>query len=475
MFIPGTMPIITFTITYTVRTYDPNLKNSYTEVKQKIKKNLYITEKVELNKQYNILMHLGLTSVKFTATVSDWDITDAIGTTTDPGAGQSPVTVYEDEVEHVYLPINVGEPTSVAATLAVPTSGTPDAALATNVFTAGSKATAVGQVTAMGATFPGESLAKDVQLSHVVVDAVDENGNLVDWVTYDGATNTFSVKENTSVDDRTATIRVIYDNVADESYSVTQKGMAVQSAELKIYPDASYGTAITVTSNETAAQPSASTKYYTRIEGNKQHVNNAGTPDGANVAYTTTTGYTLTPGTYTTVSGSTVTTKQNNSISSSTYIGEVRTETIGVGVDGGTYDGVAVEAVKFEQNAPELASIALTIGGNTTPQTYSASTTATGTIAVVASFKDSNSKSAGSVTVPNSALVSGATANKYGVIATAAISNGLGTFAYAAGGGNATFVKNTGTNTLSGTIKVQYGDGGTPVTSNIVTINQTAP
>jgi hypothetical protein len=55
-------------------------------------------------------MHLGLTSLKFTATVSDWEATSATGTTVDPGDGTSPVTTYDgEELEHVYLPINVAE------------------------------------------------------------------------------------------------------------------------------------------------------------------------------------------------------------------------------------------------------------------------------------------------------------------------------------------------------------------------------
>ena len=108
VFIPGTKPIIKITVDYTVRTYDAKLAKKYSEVRQKITKNLYILDNIQLNKQYNILIHLGLTSVKFTATVSDWEVTNATGTTTDPGDGTSPVTTYDgEELEHIYLPINV--------------------------------------------------------------------------------------------------------------------------------------------------------------------------------------------------------------------------------------------------------------------------------------------------------------------------------------------------------------------------------
>jgi len=111
VFLPGTFPIITITVDYTVRTYDAKLANNYTEVRQRITKRLYILEEIVLNKQYNILMHLGLTSVKFDATVDDWDDTTATPSTpTTPVPGGSSVTTYDgDEVEHVYLPINVSD------------------------------------------------------------------------------------------------------------------------------------------------------------------------------------------------------------------------------------------------------------------------------------------------------------------------------------------------------------------------------
>ena len=112
MFIPGTYPILTVSITYTVRTYDAGLADNYSEVTQKITKRLYILDEIELNKQYNILIHLGLTSIKFDATVSDWDAIDIKADTTspgDPGDGTSPVYTYDDdtELEHIYLPKNV--------------------------------------------------------------------------------------------------------------------------------------------------------------------------------------------------------------------------------------------------------------------------------------------------------------------------------------------------------------------------------
>jgi len=78
LLIPGTSGTNTLYVTvhYFVRTADENLANRYTEVEQEI------TNKVTLdnsllnpNKYYTLVMHLGLTSVKFEAVVADWSST----------------------------------------------------------------------------------------------------------------------------------------------------------------------------------------------------------------------------------------------------------------------------------------------------------------------------------------------------------------------------------------------------------------
>ena len=103
LFIPGTHPVITITVDYIVRSYDAKLADNYTEVRQRITRRLYILEQIELNKQYNILIHLGLTTMKFTATVDEWEVTNVVPTdTTDPDTGQT-ITTFDEEVQHVYL------------------------------------------------------------------------------------------------------------------------------------------------------------------------------------------------------------------------------------------------------------------------------------------------------------------------------------------------------------------------------------
>ena len=103
VFIPNTYPELTFTIRYTVRTKDDaHLANYYSEVSQVICKKLTFQEVVQLNKQYSILMHLGLTGVKFTAEVSNWELDDDSKNFDSDNDGTVDI-----EVKNVYLPINV--------------------------------------------------------------------------------------------------------------------------------------------------------------------------------------------------------------------------------------------------------------------------------------------------------------------------------------------------------------------------------
>lgn len=98
VYIPGTYPELTVTVDYIVRTKDSNLADAYSEVEQIVTKKLTFAEDVKLNKQYNLLIHLGLTGIKFTATVNDWDPdTDGDGTVEPDG----------DDKKDIYVPINV--------------------------------------------------------------------------------------------------------------------------------------------------------------------------------------------------------------------------------------------------------------------------------------------------------------------------------------------------------------------------------
>lgn len=102
--LPGQTPSFVVTIEYVVRTLDPLLSTKYTEVTQKIRKTVTFGKAVELNKKYNLAIHLGLTSVKFDATVEDW------GVATGSGEGDSSSTT--GETQSVDLPINVTDTSS---------------------------------------------------------------------------------------------------------------------------------------------------------------------------------------------------------------------------------------------------------------------------------------------------------------------------------------------------------------------------
>ncbi len=72
VFIPGTTPKLKITVDYFVRTADKNLKDGYSVVEQEISKNVSFTNPVEANKQYKLLLKLGMTTVKVSATVAPW-------------------------------------------------------------------------------------------------------------------------------------------------------------------------------------------------------------------------------------------------------------------------------------------------------------------------------------------------------------------------------------------------------------------
>jgi len=63
------------TVDYFVRTADKKLETKYTEVEQQITNEINLSG-LDPNKYYTILMHLGLTSVKFEAIVADWATTN---------------------------------------------------------------------------------------------------------------------------------------------------------------------------------------------------------------------------------------------------------------------------------------------------------------------------------------------------------------------------------------------------------------
>lgn len=68
---PGDKPVFRVSVTYVVRQYDDALNGECTYVRNTITKDV-IFPVVKINTHYTLVMHLGLTSVKFTAEVDEW-------------------------------------------------------------------------------------------------------------------------------------------------------------------------------------------------------------------------------------------------------------------------------------------------------------------------------------------------------------------------------------------------------------------
>ena len=97
VFFPGEAPKLRVTVDYIVRTKDTRLADNYTEVEQIVTKVLEMPT-LQMNKIYNLLIHLGLTSVKFTASVANWSDNNGDGTV-DPAT--------EIELKEIWVPTNV--------------------------------------------------------------------------------------------------------------------------------------------------------------------------------------------------------------------------------------------------------------------------------------------------------------------------------------------------------------------------------
>lgn len=76
LLIPGADQTIRVSISYYVTSKDGNLSRGYTWIPQTVSKTISLGT-LEMNKSYSLTLHLGLNSVKFTASVSEWDNADA--------------------------------------------------------------------------------------------------------------------------------------------------------------------------------------------------------------------------------------------------------------------------------------------------------------------------------------------------------------------------------------------------------------
>ena len=115
MLIPGTEDqTIYVTVDYIVRTTDANLSTGYSEVEQVITNKVTLpAAQLKSNNMYKLVMHLGLTSVKFEAVVSDWQSKN--GSNLDEEGHETGGDVNNDR--NIWLPSNVVS-ASTSATLA---------------------------------------------------------------------------------------------------------------------------------------------------------------------------------------------------------------------------------------------------------------------------------------------------------------------------------------------------------------------
>lgn len=106
LFIPGFSPKIRVIVSYVIITPDKNIKENYSEANQ-IQEDAFtfgstpsdVAPKIDLNKKYNLKIHLGLTSIKMDATVEDWAVDNNSGSTTQEGQD-------EKTTGEVDLPLN---------------------------------------------------------------------------------------------------------------------------------------------------------------------------------------------------------------------------------------------------------------------------------------------------------------------------------------------------------------------------------
>ena len=104
LLIPGGSQDIYITVTYVVRTADPKLAAGFSEVEQTITNKVSLSS-LSSNKYYTIIMHLGLTSVKFAAVVADWASNNATEYDEDGNVVEPTTPTANEEV--IWLPSNV--------------------------------------------------------------------------------------------------------------------------------------------------------------------------------------------------------------------------------------------------------------------------------------------------------------------------------------------------------------------------------
>jgi len=257
--IEGSTSELYVTVDYVVRTADKNLKDGFTNVEQ------VITNKVSLgslkpNKYYTIIMHLGLTSVKFEAKVADWtakaeEAWDEDGKDTSTG---------KDNEEKVWLPSNVVS----ANQWEITPSANPIAAKGEDI-------------TLTTVKINDNTLA--YQASPVTKDKYTLTESS-DWLSIDGTGKITAEANNASTADRTAIVYVstkVNDNTITTPITLTQKGFSLEKTSAT-------GETVTVKDGDDQGV----TAGYTVVVSGGDGAGNYNTPVGNTVTITGTSGQT---------------------------------------------------------------------------------------------------------------------------------------------------------------------------------------
>ena len=194
----------TVEVKYHVFTKDANLENGYSEITNVIKKE-NIKMDLSWGKHYTLLLRLGMTSVKFDATVEDW-----IDGGTTPA--DLPINVAVAEVTTAPLMTTIGTPsgTDTYHGSYAPVTST------TNDFEVENCKSIISIADGLQVTFENATSATDVSAAAATLNSD------VDWIHYEGGN--FIIEENRTSADRSGKVWVTYGGVNSTPVTVTQHG-----------------------------------------------------------------------------------------------------------------------------------------------------------------------------------------------------------------------------------------------------------
>lgn len=230
--IPGASMQLKVVINYDVSTVDENINGGYVRTNQIITNNVTLPATLVSNKFYTLVIHLGLTSVKFSAEVADWDAED-VGTE-----------------KEIWLPSNVVKYTT-EATVAAGANATVNTTAAqtsytinltglqasTNLSVVDKDGTVVTAAAQNGSTDASGNAKVDVTLAANSSETATQTGTVtIKGVDAAGKDFTMVVtiiqekKYTSSTDIALNSNKVVYANAAAGSYTINVTGLTASGA-----------------------------------------------------------------------------------------------------------------------------------------------------------------------------------------------------------------------------------------------------